>query len=324
MPGLSAAQLAQFDRDGYLVVENVLDPQHDLAPLFAEYSAILDGIVDGLIAEGTLSARYDDLPFSDRLIQVCMESGRVFSSHFDISLPQKGIKYDTPMHVGPAVFRLLTSPRLLDVVESIVGPDVYSNPVQHIRTKLPPKVFEHGAKTNGLVSKVEWHQDNGVVLPEADEATILTVWVPLTDATVENGCLQVIPRSHRQGLEPHCPSAEKGLSIPTKLLAQDRAKPLPMRAGSALFMTQRTIHSSLDNVTDDQVRISFDLRYQPIGQPTGRPSFPGFVARSAAHPEKVLRDPAVWAQSWYDARERLARLEDPTYNRWRADAPVCA
>ena len=99
MPGLSAAQLAQFDRDGYLVVESVLDPERDLAPLFAEYGAILDGIVDGLIAEGKLSSRYDDLSFSDRLVQVCMESGRVFSSHFDISLPQKGVKYDSPMHV---------------------------------------------------------------------------------------------------------------------------------------------------------------------------------------------------------------------------------
>jgi len=38
----------------------------------------------------------------------------------------------------------------------------------------------------------------------------------------------------------------------------------------------------------------------------------------------VLRDPAAWARSWYQARERLAEQEDPTYNRWRADAPVCA
>ena len=77
-------------------------------------------------------------------------------------------------------------------------------------------------------------------------------------------------------------------------------------------------------MTEDQVRLSFDLRYQPIGQPTGRPAFPGFIARSAAHPERVLRDPAAWARSWYEARERLAEQEDPTYNRWRADAPVCA
>ncbi|MCC7369154.1 MAG: phytanoyl-CoA dioxygenase family protein [Chloroflexi bacterium] len=322
MPGLTAAQLEQFNREGYLVVENVLDPVADIQPLFAEYSAVLDGIVDRLVAEGTLRERYENLSFADRLTQVCMDARRVFSSNFDISLPQKGIKYDTPMHVGPAVFRLLTSPRLLDVVESIIGPEVYSNPVQHIRTKLPPKVFKNGAQGNGLVSKIEWHQDNGVVLPEADEATILTVWLPLTDATEANGCMQVIPRSHVEGLKDHCPLDQ--LRIPEMLFDTNLAKPLPMKAGGALLMNQQTIHSSLDNVTEDQVRISFDLRYQPIGQPTGRPSFPGFVARSRVHPEQVLDDPAAWAKLWLDTREHLARLEDPSYNRWSADAPVCA
>lgn len=322
MPGLSAAQLEQFDREGYLVVENVLDPKLDIEPLFDEYTAVLDAIVGGLIAEGVLSARYDELPFTDRLIQVCMESRRVFSSHFDISLPQKGVRYDTPMHVGPAVFRLLTSPRLLDVVESVVGPEIYSNPVQHIRTKLPPKVFANGARANGLVSKVEWHQDNGVVLPEADEATILTVWLPLTDATEQNGCMQVIPRSHRDGLKDHCPVDQ--LRIPDALLPLERTKPLPMKAGSALLMNQQTIHSSMDNVTEDQVRISFDLRYQPVGQPTGRPLFPGFVARSRSRPEQVLNDPTAWAKLWLDTRERLARAEDTAFNRWSADSPVCA
>ena len=319
---LSAAQREQFADEGYLVVEDVLDPVRDIAPVMAEYAEVLDGIAQSLYGEGAISSTYRELSFLDRLIRVCEESGRNFPQHFDISLPQSGIRHDTPIHVGPAVFGLLTSPRLLDVVEDVVGPEIYSNPVQHIRMKLPERAVAKG-KHNGLVSNVPWHQDNGVILPEADEATILTVWMPLNDATVENGCLQVIPRSHRGELEPHCPT-DRSLSIPEKLLPLERARPLPMRAGSILLMTQRTVHSSLENVTDDQVRLSFDLRYQPIGQPTGRPAFPGFVARSAAHPERVLRDPAAWARSWYQARERLAEQEDPTYNRWRADAPVCA
>jgi len=97
-----------------------------------------------------------------------------------------------------------------------------------------------------------------------------------------------------------------------------------MQPGSVLLMHQRTIHSSLDNLTEDEVRLSFDLRYQPIGQPTGRPAFPGFIARSAAHPESVLRDAARWAQSWYDARGRLAAQENARFNRWRAGVGVCA
>jgi phytanoyl-CoA hydroxylase len=322
MTGLSEAQLQTLDREGYLVVEDVLDPTYDIAPLLAEYSDALDEVATMFMAEGLLAATYRDLPFTERLIRVYQESGRSVSPYFDISLPQTGVKPDTPIHLGPAAFEMLTSPRLLDVVESVVGPEIYSNPVQHIRMKLPSGLLR-SESSDGLNAKIPWHQDNGVILPEADVATILTVWLPLTDATVENGCLQVIPRSHRGDLEPHCPGP-RGAEIPAKLIAEERALPLPMRAGSALLMHQRTVHSSLDNVTADQVRISLDLRYQPTGQPTGRPAFPGFVARSAAHPETVLRDPAAWARLWLDARARLAALENPAFNRWQAGVGVCA
>jgi ectoine hydroxylase-related dioxygenase (phytanoyl-CoA dioxygenase family) len=226
------------------------------------------------------------------------------------------------MHVGPAVFNLLTNPRLLDVAESIVGPDIYSNPVQHIRMKLPKRAVATGSY-NGLVEKVIWHQDNGVILPEADESTILTVWLPLSDATVENGCLAVIPRSHRDDLMPHCPT-KIGTGIPTALLPLERETPVPMKAGSILLMTSRTVHQSLDNLTDDEVRLSFDLRYQPIGHPTGRPMFPGFLARSVTHPEATLTNAAEWARLWYETRARMAERENPSFNRWSADSPLCA
>jgi ectoine hydroxylase-related dioxygenase (phytanoyl-CoA dioxygenase family) len=209
-------------------------------------------------------------------------------------------------------------------VEQVVGGEIYSNPVQHVRMKLPGRAVETGL-VHSLVTSVPWHQDNGVIMPEADEATILTVWMPVTPATVENGCLQVIPRSHRGELQPHCPG-KSTVAIPDRFLAAEDAVPLPMKPGSVLLMHQRTIHSSLQNVTDDQVRISLDLRYQPIGQATGRPAFAsaGFVARSRAHPEQVLNDATVWERNWIHLRDRLAAEENPTFNRWSADSPVCA
>ena len=74
----------------------------------------------------------------------------------------------------------------------------------------------------------------------------------------------------------------------------------------------------------DAVRWSFDLRYNPIGQPTGRGAFPGFVARSRQHPESELHDPAVWDQLWSDARDNLANRDMGKFNRWNAENPVCA
>jgi phytanoyl-CoA hydroxylase len=320
---LSAAHKRQFEDEGFVVVEDVLDPPQEIAGVLDEYAERLATISHELFANGAISSTYAALVFAERLIRVCEESGRVVPQEFDFSLPQTGIRHDTPLHVGPAVFRLLTSPRLLDLVEDVIGPEIYSNPVQHIRMKLPKRAIPQGY-SGGLVTQIPWHQDNGVVMPEADEATILTVWLPLLEATVDNGCLQVIPRSHRHGLEMHCPGG--GVHIPPAMVPVERALPLPMRPGSVLLMTQRTLHSSLDNVTDDQVRISMDLRYQPIGQPTGRPAFApaGFIARSRAHPEQVLDRPAEWARRWLALRDDLAERENPTFNRWSADAAVCA
>lgn len=324
MKVLTAEQRQRFEDEGCLVVHNALDPKLDIEPVMAEYARVLDGIAESLFAEGAIKSTYADLSFSDRLTKICAESGRNFPKFFDISLPMQNVKRDSPIHLGPATFRLMTSPRLLDAIEDIIGPEIYSNPVQHIRMKLPKRAIAPGFENSGAVGKVGWHQDNGVVLEEADEATILTVWIPLSEATIENGCLQVYPRSHREDLIDHCPTSN-GMRIPDTLLPPQEPRPLPMPAGSVILMHQKTVHSSLDNVTEDQVRLSFDLRYQPIGQPTGRPAFPGFVARSAAHPETVLSDPAGWAKLWLDTRERLAvSEEEERFSRWNSDSPVCA
>lgn len=324
MSGLSTAQLQQFADEGYLIVEGVLDPERDFAPVMGEYSAILDGIADRLYADGAISSTYADLPFAARVTEICAESRQVLSQYFDFSLPQTGVRPDTPIYAGPAMFRVLSNPRLLDIVESVIGPEIFSCPVQHTRMKLPKRAVADPA--NGLIAKIPWHQDNGVLMPEADESSILTVWMPVTEATVANGCMQVIPRSHGRELFDHCPGGPGGLAIPDALLPPGDPTALPMKPGSLLLMTQSTVHSSLDNVTPDQVRISFDLRYQPVGQPTGRPAFApaGFIARSAAHPESVVRDPAIWQRNWLVVRDALAAAENPAFNRWSADALVCA
>ena len=217
----------------------------------------------------------------------------------------------------------MTSPRLLDAVEDIIGPEIFSNPVQHVRMKLPKQAVSDKFQNSSLMTKTGWHQDIGVILEEADVSTILTVWIPLSDATLENGCLEVIPGSHRNTLIEHC-STTGGMRIPDMLLPARPSRPLPIPAGSVNLMNQQTVHGSLDNVTEDQVRLSFDLRYQPIGQPTGRPAFPGFVARSAAHPETELHDPAGWRKLWLDTRERLVQAEETRFTRWNAESAVCA
>lgn len=320
---LTATQKEQFEQDGYLLFEDLLDPVEDLQPIIEEYEAVLDELARKMKEENVITSTYAGRSFNERVINLSIESGRNFGQHFDFSLPQNGITEETPMHTGPAVFRMLTNPKMLDFVEDLIGPEIYSNPVQHVRMKLPPRAVSKNA-TSYLTNGVPWHQDLGVIMPEADEATILTVWFPLTEATIENGCLQVVPGSHRAGLVQHCPTSS-GIGIPDALVAESKARPIPMRPGSVLAMTQRTVHGSLDNVSESDVRISMDLRYQPVGQPCGRPAFApaGFVARSAAHPETELRDPALWSRNWQAVKRSLIG-EESKFNRWKKGAVGCA
>ena len=325
MPALTTGQLDFFSENGYLAIDGVLDPESVIDPIVKEYAAVLDRLADWLLSEGKITSTYSELPFGERVTRIYEESGEVYNQFFDFSLPQNGITPDTPFWAGPAVFRAMTDPNLLDVAESIVGPEVYSNPVQHVRIKVPESRAprdENGAVKFGVTP---WHQDNGVVTEAADATDMLTVWFPLMDTDVSNGCLQVVPRSHRGDLLTHCPGyhGAAGLQIPENLFDAPAATPVPLRKGGVLLLTKKTVHSSLPNVSD-RIRWSFDLRYQPVGQPTGREVFPGFVARSRTNPAVELHDAQAWHDMWQHARDTLAKGEQPKFNRWDSEHPVCA
>lgn len=315
--GLTDAEMAQFNDQGYLLVEGLLDPERDLDPILAEYAGVLDRLAAALYEAGELKSTYDDLDFNDRIIAVYRETGRTFAQNFDFTLPPGEVKEDTPIWLGPAVFAALTNPRLLDLAESFVGPEILSNPIQHVRIK-PPAEAVTPSELGALVKSTPWHQDCGVVHPSADETNVVTMWFSLTDATVENGCLQVIPESHKDGMKQHVLTAS-GPHIPDETLRLDRATPVPTRRGDVLLLDKGTCHGSLSNISAADVRVSFDIRFQPIGQPTGRAQFPSFVARSRRAPDSVLPDADAWTALWHAARSRLAAMDEtPPFHRWDA------
>jgi ectoine hydroxylase-related dioxygenase (phytanoyl-CoA dioxygenase family) len=330
---LTAEQRDTFDREGYLVLRGVLDRETVLQPIMDEFEGVLDRLADRLIEHDQISSRHDDLPFIDRFARIVQESGSVHSQYFDCSLPQTRFSPDTPFWTGKAVFNLIRNEAILDVIESLIGPEIYANPVQHVRLKPPEHLVPVDPKTGKIqLGATPWHQDNGVITEDADESEIITVWLPLTDATVQNGCMIVQPGGHRDGLLPHCPNdapannrnGGQGLHIPDSYLApQDAEVSLPMQAGDILLMHRRTPHASHSNKSE-HVRWSFDLRYNPIGQATGRGAFPGFVARSAKDPASELHDPVQWTQLWLDARARLSDKTAERFNRWDSESMQCA
>ena len=301
---LSGTQKEQFDAQGYLLVKGVLDPAAVLDPIIEEYERLLDTLATDLRARGEISQLYADLDFRARMTKIYAETGRTFAQHFNLSLPLTGVKEDTPFWTGPAIFNLIKASALLDVVESIIGPEIASNPIQHIRIKPPQKLLPAGQHASGLVGTTPWHQDAAVIPPDAD-TEMLTVWVPINDASVEMGCLQFMEGAHRSGLIAHALGSVDGLALPVDVSDGSKVAVVPAKRGDILLINRYCPHASLPN-TSDQLRFSLDLRFHPADQPSGRDMMPSFIARSRRDPSSEQSDPTAWTRMWQETRSWLA------------------
>jgi ectoine hydroxylase-related dioxygenase (phytanoyl-CoA dioxygenase family) len=138
------------------------------------------------------------------------------------------------------------APLFADLCHDLLGPDsrlyweqaVYKQP--------------HGAEP------VLWHQDNGYTYVEPQ--AYLTCWVALTDATLENGCVWVLPGVHRTGTVAHVntPIGFQCCESP------DGAVPVPVKAGSIVVFSSLTPHATGHNTTDE-VRKAYIVQFAPDG-----------------------------------------------------------
>ena len=266
---LSNTQIQNFNDNGYLLVENALASE-DLNPLIAEFEEIVNTGATQLHENGELDTPFETEGFDTRLAKITEQSPVVFQKLF------------SGAHTGPALFKLLVNSKLLDIAESLVGPEIMCHPAYRVRPKLP----EHDR------TLVPWHQDAGYMEPACDAVMQLTIWIPLIDATVENGCLEVIPHAHRDGVFRH--RRVKGrpyLDIPPDALPDVESVIVPVNFGSVLLFTNLTPHRSIPNVSN-QVRWSVDARYQDASKPTGYQPEAGFLARSRKQPEGVVTSSA--------------------------------
>ena len=181
----------------------------------------------------------------------------------------------------PGYFELLSNTKILDVVESLIGPEIFANPVYNVRPKVP----------RVAAGEVPWHQDKSY-WPGARSNPVITVWVASVGATMENGCLRVIPRTQHEArrrvplrdlFRDRVPGAGRRRRRPSR---GARALPVPVGAGWAIIFNDRFIHSSGPNASA-HIRWSVDLRYQPADQDPMPQHGAGFLARSRAHPERV-------------------------------------
>ncbi len=307
---ISTEQVAQFMKSGYLVVEDVI-PVDDLQPVIDEIAEEIDNRSRALVDQGVLTRTYEEEGFETRLACINRETDALALSIWSGVL------------CGPGIFNLISHPRLLDLAEQICGPEIIASSVYRLRPKVPD--YGYGA--------VPWHQDSSYFEPYCDSGLVITMWIPLVDTTEENGCLWVIPGSHKSEtlLTHQLHESGKYLEIAGDVLPDVAPVCCPVPKGGVLLLTNRTVHGSFINASTG-VRWSMDLRYQSAALPTNAPitrlegeveasvelnvpaaCYPpeaDFLARSQARPDEVVRTPDAFKQL------RETTLVSPATNRW--------
>ena len=309
---LTQSEIKQFEEDGYVVKRQVF-AERDLAPLREAMNEIVANEAERLQREDKLAETFPDEPFERRLACIMEASSEAGWEIYRAITGKSGGGYS-----GEAIFKMIVHPPLLSCIESIVGPEIVASSVYRIRPKMPG--FEQ--------TEVPWHQDSGYFMAHCDSQMIVTCWVPLVDATLENGCLWVQPKTHKNGIIRHHTRPGKGyLVIADDDLPEVEAIPVEMKAGDVLFMTNITPHCSKEN-SSDEVRWSFDLRYQSMDAPNNIGELPeefdpnrapvemachppeaDFVVRSPSHPEREVRTP----EEFHELRERYERASNIRY-----------
>ncbi len=145
-------------------------------------------------------------------------------------------------------------PAVLDAVEDLIGPDIR---LFHL-TVWPKNAHDP--------AYVGWHQD--ATYFGLEPARHVTAWVALTDASIEAGCMEVIPGSHKLGQLHHAERIEethnllsRGQTI-TAPVDKSRTAFMPVKAGQFSLHHTHLVHNSRPNNSDDR-RIGFGISYIP-------------------------------------------------------------
>ena len=223
-----------FERDGFLLLRRLLAPE-DLAPVLRVILEAAGRLIDDLCEQGRLPSRFGDDPMVARWQQAVAALGGEHERR----------SWDADV-VTPELHALMAHPRVLDVVESVIGGEIEATGMIAVRPKIP----------NDKRTTVLWHQDSNYFGEQTAAQRIISVWFPLVPADAHNGCMQVIPSTHISGVREHGKAAQAGnlLSINQEVgVSREQAETavdLPLRAGQVSIHDGTLIHGSLPNRSD--------------------------------------------------------------------------
>ena len=222
---LTNEERVRFAEEGFLVFPGVLPDDR-----VTFYRSVFDGMVEQArtLADGV--------------------------AHWSMELDPAGQPIEGFLHkvqgvcvVEPRILELASEPAILDRVEALVGPEI-----DVFGTKFFPKLPGGG-------SSVHWHQDNFYFGTNSDG--IVSCGTYLEDSDESNGCLQIVPGSHRSGrIEEHEKRTNSHGSWTR--VDEEKAVSVVVPAGSVVFFSANLLHGALDNVSQ-RSRYSTAWHYVP-------------------------------------------------------------
>jgi len=239
VPDDLAVQLGPFGswpKDGSLPNGYFTRPVTDEAATFYKENGFLV-LHDALSAAEVEELKQDTL-------KVCRnEDGRIGGietadpSMSDLDAMKRVLCIHFPHKLTDVFYRALAYPALTDVLTKVISPNVKC---------MQSMLF---VKASGKPGQA-WHQDEDYI-PTRDRS-LAGAWIALDDATVENGCLWVLPGSHARGIlwpqkfhfDKRFDCARESYNFPWK---DEDSVPVEVKAGSIVFFNGYLLHRSLPN-----------------------------------------------------------------------------
>ena len=211
---------------------------------------------------------------------------------------------DVPHFTDPKLFEWVLDAKLLDVVESIIGPDIalFST---HFICK-PPAVGK----------RVPWHEDAYYWRSMIDPVNVVTLWLAIDPSYVENGCMRVIPQSHQSAPRVHGPALDPNNAVlsgelPVEVSDESRAVDCILEPNHCSLHDAMLVYGSNAN-NGTMRRCGYTMRFMPTTvkflDAGHRKGFQIDPARGKDRAGNVYGDPSKVNEAWLSQHAEQRRL----------------
>ncbi len=224
MPKISPTQISFFKENGYLVIENIID-----ADSIKYYQKIYQDFLSGKIDSGKNRSDLGDQLGDNKAVENITQ----------IMWPCDFVKdiLNKPYHQNAK-----------KLAQMLLGSDLEMD---------FDMLIDKAPQTN---TPTPWHQDAAYWLALPDSRAV-SCWMALDDATIDNGCMWYVPKSHLQPIRTHRFAGKDGGALICDC-AENEGIAIEIKAGSCILHDGRTLHYSRGNKTDSHRR-AYIVNFRP-------------------------------------------------------------